>query len=107
MQRVGSAVGGARTSFIRTVLADEQPTRQRVVVRGQADRVSIPIAPRERLDRLLRMCRVELGTQDRAIANTAVHGAFKGFHGRAWTRRSEGRIPTGFHPASGVDLFAA
>src|SRR5262245_66406490 len=70
MQRVGSAVGGARASFIRTVLADEQPTRQRVVVRGKADRVSVPIAPRARLDRLLRMCCVEFGTQDRAITNT-------------------------------------
>src|SRR4029453_12198704 len=98
MNRVGSAVGGARASFIRAVLADEQPTRQRVGVRGKADRVSVAIAPRERLDRLFRMCRVELGTQDRAIANTAVLGAFKGFHGRAWPRRAEGRIPTGFSP---------
>ena len=53
------------------------------------------------------MCRVELGTQDRAIANTAVLGAFKGFHGRAWTRRAEGRITTGLNPASGVEHIVA
>src|SRR5262249_60699308 len=88
-------------------LAGALPTRRRVVLRVNEDRGSIRIAPRARLDRFLRMCRVELGAQDRAIANPAVHGAFKGFHGCAWTRRSEGRITTGFHPTSGVEYIVA
>src|SRR5437899_9800111 len=78
-----------------------------MIVRGEANRVPVPIPPREWLDRVLGMRRIKLGAQDRTIADTVVQRALEGSHGRTWALRPELGVATGFHSTSRVEDIIA
>src|SRR5437016_3592044 len=78
-----------------------------MAVGGEANRVSVSIAPRKRLDGILRVCDAEWRPQDRTVANAVMHGAIERRHGGAGTCRIEGRITTGFYSAARVEDVVA
>src|SRR5438270_469559 len=78
-----------------------------MLVGREAYRVAIPVAPREGLDRILRMCRVEWSAQDGTIANTQVRRAFKRLNRRAGALRTEGGVAARLHAASRVEHVVA
>src|SRR5947207_7325386 len=78
-----------------------------MAVGGEANRVSVSIAPRKRLDGILRVCDAERRPQDRTVANAVMHGAIEGRHGGARTCRTERGIATRFYPASRVEHVVA
>src|SRR5499425_2199952 len=53
-------VGRASAALVLTVFRHEQPALERVIVWREAEAVRVTVAPRERLDRALRVADVEL-----------------------------------------------
>src|SRR5205823_124971 len=87
--------------------ADEQAPSQGMIIGREANGIAVPVAPREGLDRVLRMRRVELGTQDRTIADTGVQRALEGLHGRTRALHAEGGVAAGHFPTARVEHILA
>src|SRR5258708_24625634 len=64
--------------------------------------VRVPVAPRERLDCLLRMTRVKPRSQDGTVTDSRVERTFERPHGRSGPLHAEGGVPTGSHPTPGI-----
>src|SRR5439155_26986795 len=107
MQPVRGAVRGARAPLVRAVLADEHPSVQGMIVWREPDGVTIPVPPREGLDRIRRIRGLKLGTQDRAVADAFVHRAVEGFHRRTWTLDAERGIAARFLSSAGIEHVLA
>ena len=69
LQRVRSTVGWTGTTLVRAVLANQQPSGQRMIRGRKADGITVAVSPRERLDRGIRLCRVQPRAQDGAVAD--------------------------------------
>src|SRR5258708_23968302 len=60
--------------------------------------VRVPVAPRERLDCLLRMTRVKPRSQDGTVTDSRVERTFERPHGRSGPLHAERGVPTGSYP---------
>src|SRR5205823_7849245 len=58
LKHIGGIVRGPRAAFVRAVLTNQQRARERMAVGCEANRIAIPITPREWLDGVFRMSRV-------------------------------------------------
>src|SRR5262245_65415779 len=65
--------------------------------------VPVPVPPRERLDRVLRMGRVKLRAQDGTVTDSRVKRAFEGFHGRSGPLNAEGGVAARLYTAAGIE----
>src|SRR5438067_7191269 len=63
-----------------------------MVIWRETDRITVSVSPREWLDRVFRMCRIEPRPQNGAIANTSVQGALERPYGRTGALDAECRI---------------
>jgi len=92
VQAVRGVVGRPRTPLVFAVLGDKQPALQRMIVRREPNAVRVPVPPREGLDGGLRVCGVELSSQDSSIADAVPGRTVERRHGRARPSHAVGRI---------------
>src|SRR2546422_11536942 len=64
VETVRRVLGRPRAPFVFTVFGHEQPAPQGMVVWREPNAVRVPVPPREGLDRVLRMLRVQPRSQD-------------------------------------------
>src|SRR5207237_7835232 len=69
LEPIGRVLGGARAALVLAVLAHEEAALEDVILGSETDAVRVAVAPREGLDRYLRVLGVELGAQDRPVAD--------------------------------------
>src|SRR3989442_1369303 len=93
VQAVRRVLGRPRAPLVFTVFGHEQPASQRVVVWREPNAVLVPVAPREGLDRVLRVLRVQPRSQDGTVADPRPGRAIERPHGRSLALHAEGRIP--------------
>src|SRR5205807_10327738 len=77
MHRVRSSVRRPRTALVGTVLSDHQSALEHMILRGEAQRESVAVAPRVWLDGAGRIACVQARAQDRSVANALIRGAGK------------------------------
>src|SRR6202011_697673 len=83
--------------------AHQQPALKRVLLRRKADRVAVPISPREWFDRGARILCIEICPQDRAVANAMMLGAFERRHSGSGALGAERGITACFYSPSGIE----
>src|SRR5262249_41359932 len=103
VQRIRRIVGRPRAAFVGAVFAHEQPALERVILGREADRVTVAVSPREWFDCFAGIGFMELGAQDRAVANTVMSGAGEGLHSASFVSNAERGIAAGKHSPSGVE----
>ena len=97
LQIIRSIIGGSVSPFVCAILSNQQPSGQGMTIGREADRISVSVSPRERLERVFRVCRIKPCAQDCTVANTSVQGALERFDRLAGPRRSERRITARCH----------
>src|SRR5207249_5610548 len=83
------------------------PALQGVVLGCEPNAVGITVSPREGLDRVLRVPRVEPRSQDGAVADTEVRRSSEGPDGVSAVVSAKGRVPACLDPTSGVEEIVA
>src|SRR5262249_33633215 len=103
MQSVRRIVRRSRAAFVGAVFAHEQPALERVILGREADRVTVAVSPREWFDCFAGIGFMELGAQDRAVANTVMSGAGEGLYSASFVSSAERGIAARKHSAAGIE----
>src|SRR5256884_1928663 len=107
MQRVRGSVRRPRTALVGTVLSDHQSALEHMILRGEAQRESVAVAPRVRLDGAGRSARVQARAQDRSVADALIRGAGEGLHRGSGLRNTEGGVTAALHAVARVEYVLA
>src|ERR1700674_6063567 len=78
-----------------------------MIVGCEADGVTVPIPPREWLNRLLGKRHVKPRAQDSTIADSIAVRTLERRHGRSGALHAEGGVPAGLCPTAGVKYVVA
>src|SRR5438046_1566853 len=103
LQAVRRVVRRPRAALVGAVLTDEKSSEERVPLRREPEGISVPVAPGERLDVLLRMRGRERRPEDGAVADALVARALERLHRCAGASHAEGGIPARHHSATRVE----
>src|SRR5204862_419342 len=107
MQRVRGSVRRPRTALVGTVLSDHQSALEHMILRGEAQRESVAVAPRVRLDGAGRRARVQARAQDRSVADALIRGAGEGLHRRSGLRNPAGGATAALHTVARAEHVLA
>src|SRR5206468_808355 len=107
VEAVRGVVGWPRPPLVFAVLGHKQSALQRMVVRREPNAVRVSVSPREGLDRILRIPRVELCSQDGAVAHTVVQRPRESFDGPSAVVDAKWRVPARLDATAGVEPIVA
>src|SRR5439155_7695879 len=107
VEAVRGVVGGPRAPLVFTVLGHEQSALQGMVTRREANAVGVTVPPREGLDIVLRIPRVERRSQDGAVAHPGMRRPRVGGDDPSGVLDAKWRVPARLDPTAGVEHIVA